>query len=341
MTAPDRHRRVAIPLDGLAPAPPADGGRLEVLRGDAMGTSWAVTMVAPRHVTPVDARRAIEARLARVIAQMSTWEPASDLCRFNAAAAGTWHTLPAECFAVVACALRIARDTDGAYDPTVGPLVDLWGFGPAGRVGEPPASAAIAAARARTGWSRVALDAGRRAAYQPGGVALDLSSIAKGFAVDEVAGALDRLGATSHLVEIGGELRGTGIKPDGSPWWVALERPPGARADVPAEGDLVVALHGRSIATSGDHVRGFQAGGRWYAHTIDPRTGAPVSHSLAMVTVVHPDCMLADAFATALMVLGARRGLAYATQLGLAAVFVERDDELVEHMTPRFAAMLD
>ena len=343
MAAPDHRRRIAIPFDGLdARALHADAGPIEVVRGTAMGTSWSVTMAMPHRVTLADVRGEIEDRLARVTAQMSTWEPDSDLCRFNAAPAGSWHTLPAECFAVLACALRVARDTDGAYDPTVGALVDLWGFGPAPRGTDPPGTAAISKARARTGWARMAVDAERRAAYQSGGVSLDFSSIAKGFAVDEVAGALDRVGVTSHLVEIGGELRGSGTKPDGSPWWVALERPPSAHGDGPAESDVMIALHGRSIATSGDYARGFATGGRWYAHTIDPRTGAPVSHPLASVTVVHPECMLADAFATALMVLGAPRGLAHATRLGLAAVFVERGpDGLEERMTPHFAAMLE
>jgi thiamine biosynthesis lipoprotein len=243
---------------------------------------------------------------------------------------------------VLAHALEVAGDTGGAYDPTVGPLVDLWGFGPAPRRHTRPPADAIAAARARTGWARLTLDARGRRARQPGGVSVDLSSIAKGFAVDEVAAYLRRLGVTSYLVEIGGELRGHGTKPDGTPWWVALERPPALPGAGSGAGDLIVALHGLSVATSGDYRRFFEDGGQCYSHTIDPRTGCPVEHGLASVTVLHPECMIADALATALMVLGAAAGLAYARRCGLMALFVDRGARGVEErMTPSFAAMFE
>lgn len=334
--------RVLIPTDlsGLETASPR-GGRVEVLRGSSMGTTWSVKMAVPPNVSLPSVRHAIERALGLVVAQMSTWEPASDLCRFNRAPAGSWRSLPDECFTVLSAALDLAAATGGAYDPTVGPLVDLWGFGPPGPVDTRPPAGAVAAARARTGWARVALDPGRRRALQPGGVALDLSSIAKGFAVDRVAGVLSELGVTCHLVEIGGELRGRGTKPDGAPWWVAIEHPPtvaGARA---APSDLLIALHALSVATSADSPRGFATGGRWHSHTIDPRTGHPVAHGLASVTVLHPACMTADALATALMVLGVEAGLACANRLGVAARFVERRPHgLVEHLTPGAAALL-
>lgn len=307
-----------------------------------MGTTWSVKLVAPRGLHPAGIRGDIEARLDRVIAQMSTWEPDSDLSRFNRAPAGRWCELRVECLTVLAHALEVAADTGGAYDPTVGPLVDLWGFGPARRPHTRPSADAIAAARARIGWERLTLDARGRRVRQPGGVSVDLSSIAKGFAVDQIAAHLRRLGVTSYLVEIGGELRGHGAKPDGTPWWVALERPADSPGDGSGPGHLIVALHGLSVATSGDYRRFFEDSGRRYSHTIDPRTGCPVDHGLASVTVLHPECMIADAVATALTVLGAPAGLAYARRRGLAALFIERGPRgIEERMTPSFAAMLE
>ena len=335
-----RHVLVPETLSGLTL--PREGSRgVAALAGATMGTTWSVKLVAERGLDLAEIRRGIEARLDRVVAQMSTWEPDSDLSRFNRAPAGSWHALPRECVHVLAHALEVAADTGGAYDPTVGPLVDLWGFGPAPSRGTRPPAAAIAGARRRTGWARIALDVHARRGRQPGGVAVDLSSIAKGFAVDEVATHLHRSGVTSYLVEIGGELRGHGVKPDGTPWWVALERPPatGGGAGV---GEAIVALHGLSVATSGDYRRSFEDGGRRYSHTIDPRTGCPVDHGLASVTVLHPECMAADALATALSVLGPDAGLAHAHRRGLVALFVVRAGAggLEERMTPGFAALL-
>lgn len=313
--------------------------RVATLAGATMGTTWCVKLVADGATATDRAGARIQAALDLVIAQMSTWEPDSDLSRFNAAPAGTWRALPDECFAVVDFALRLARETAGAYDPTIGPLVDLWGFGPAPRRTAPPTAGEIATGRARCEWDRVALDADTRRAYQPGGVSVDLSSIAKGYAVDLVASALEGEGIDRYLVEIGGELLGRGTKPDGSPWWVALERPPDARAD--PRTDTVLALHGLGVATSGDYRRYFEDGGTRYSHTLDPRTGRPVDHRLASVTVLHPECMVADALATALTVLGADEGLDWARRRDVAALFVERTaDGLDERMTPALAAML-
>jgi thiamine biosynthesis lipoprotein len=320
----------------------ANTDRVEALQGATMGTTWSVKLVAARGLHPAEIRGGIEARLDRVVAQMSTWEPDSDLSRFNRAPAGSWYRLRDECLTVLAYALEVAGDTGGAYDPTVGPLVDLWGFGPAQRQHTRPPADAIAAARARTGWAQLTLDVRGRRMRQPGGVSVDLSSIAKGFAVDQVAAHLRRLGVTSYLVEIGGELRGYGAKPDGTPWWVALERPPDSPHEGSRPGDMIVALHDLSVATSGDYRRFFEDGGRSYSHTIDPRTGCPVDHGLASVTVLHPECMIADALATALTVLGPAAGLAYARRRGLAALFIERGPRgIEERMTPRFAAMLE
>ncbi|AOY94974.1 thiamine biosynthesis protein ApbE [Cupriavidus sp. USMAA2-4] len=353
--------RVLIPLSpaaGQAPPPHAPGARLCRWQGEAMGTTWSVLAALPARagtgvadgaqgmdaveglagVESTDAvQAAIDGVLAGVVAQMSNWRGDSDIGRYNRAAPGTWLTLPADAAAVVACALQVARDSGGAYDPSAGPLVDLWGFGPAPRRSTPPAPAEVELARARCGWQRVGFDAAERRLQQPGGLSLDLCAIAKGFAVDAVSRRLAALGLPHHLVEIGGELRGAGTKPDGTPWWVELETP---AADTGGARTLV-ALYGLAVATSGDYRRYFDCGGRRYAHTLDPRTGYPASHALASVTVLHAECMLADALSTALTVLGPEAGLAFARGRQLAARFLLRTPHgFEERLSPAFEAML-
>jgi thiamine biosynthesis lipoprotein len=244
----------------------------------------------------------------------------------------------------------VARDSAGAYDPTAGALVNLWGFGPERRHDgpdfEPPSAEAARAARDQGGWDKLHIDAERRRACQPGGLQIDLSAIAKGYAVDRVVTLLaQRFGFDDVLVEVGGELRGSGLKPDGMPWWVDLESTPRwhdgeLRAD-PHLPPTRVALHGMAVATSGDYRRCFHREGTRYSHTIDPRSGAPIAHGLAMVTVLHGSCMGADALSTALTVLGPVEGPAWAEQRNLAALFVTRraDGHLEERITSAFAAL--
>ena len=340
--APQRSRRVLVPLNLPPPQPVAAQRGVQVLGGKTMGTTWSVRFVGP--VAAADLHAVIEAVLARIIAQMSPWEPESDISRFNAAPAGTWHSLATEFAAVMRYAVGLAEATGGAYDPTVGPLVDLWGFGPAGSVATPPKAADVEAARAHCGWQRLCFEAETARMFQPGGVHLDLSSIAKGYAVDCVAAALRTAGVKSFLVEIGGELRGEGVKPDGLPWWVALEPPPrSASVSTMAEPEeTIAALYGLSVATSGAYQRFFTADGRSYSHTIDPRTGYPVPPGLVSVTVIDSACMHADALATTLTVLGPDAGMALAVRENVAASFVMLEGErLHERVTPAFAAMLE
>jgi thiamine biosynthesis lipoprotein len=194
---------------------------------------------------------------------------------------------------------------------------------------------------ARCGWQRLYLDPPHRRLCQPGGVHLDLSSIAKGFAVDQVAECLKRLGFDSFLVEIGGELRGEGMKPDGTPWWIMLERPRGDAIGGGGIVDIVVAGHGLSVATSGDSQRFFESGGTRFAHTIDPRTGYPTANGLVSVSVLHPSCMEADALATAFTVLGAPDAMRYASEHGIAVAMASMREGVVEEfLSPAFAAML-
>ncbi|MBV7486785.1 FAD:protein FMN transferase [Bordetella sp. BOR01] len=288
------------------------------LAGATMGTTWSARLALPPGVTAQAAQAAIQQALGEVVAQMSTWDDTSDLSRYNRAEPG-WQALPVDCFHVLRHALALAADTGGAYDPTVGPLVNAWGFGPPPYASEPPQAATLQAARQRCGWQRIRLDESARRAWQPGGTYLDLSAIAKGYAVDHAARALDRLGLAHYLVEAGGELRARGHRPDGEPWRVAIEVPDGSDDHA-----LALPLQDRSIATSGDYRRYRHGAAGRYAHTVDPRTGHPVDNGVASVTIVHKSCMQADALATALTVLGARDGLAYAHRHGLAALFIVR-----------------
>ena len=296
----------------------ADPASLQQLDGQTMGTTWSLRFDNPRMLALERVRETVEAALARVIAQMSHWEPASDIGRFNRAAAGSHHVLPREFAEVMRCAAHWARTSAGALDPTVGPLVACWGFGPEAEASGLPTPEALAEARAHTGWHRLAFDETSGSLQQPGGITLDLSGIAKGFAVDHGLEALRGLGLADLLFEIGGELRGIGRRPGGQPWQVMI--------DAESASPQRIALADMAVATSGDRWHRRERGGRRWSHTIDPRSGEPVAHSLASVTVLHAQCMHADALATVLTVLGPDEGLAFAERHDVAALFVGHGD---------------
>ena len=297
------------------------------LAGVTMGTTWRVKLAHTRGPDPGILRDRIAARLSALVAEISHWEAGSLLSRFNRAARGTSFALPRDFASIITAGLRIAVQSDGAFDPAIGALVALWGFGPV-PVSTPPEAAALDRARASSGWRRLVYEPAAHRLHQPGGLALDLSGIAKGYAVGAVAELLDSVGVRHHLVEIGGELAGRGIRPDGDPWWVELENPPGL-----AFAPLRIALHGLAVATSGDYRRG--------THTIDPRSGRPVANGTVSVSVIHADAMTADAWASALTVLGAEEALEIGTSLGIAARIVTRKHGAVqERLTPALEAML-
>ncbi|PWF46131.1 FAD:protein FMN transferase [Massilia glaciei] len=333
-------RRVLVPAE-ISGQPPAATSSLHRFGGASMGTSWSVQLFGAGGRPDPALELGIARQLALVVEQMSHWVPQSDLSRFNSAAPGSWHALPPAFYKVLACAEDVARASGGAFDPGAGALVNLWGFGAHGRFDEAgfraPTAAAVERVQGRARAHRATLDHAARRLLQPGGVALDLSSIAKGYAVDRVADHLITLGVEHYLVEVGGELRGSGMKPDGQPWWVMLE-------PIEGEGDggeLALALHGLSIATSGDYRRYFEAGGARHAHTIDPRSGWPIKNGVASVSVVHAECMMADALSTALTVLGPVEGMAYAERAGFAARMLVRDGrQMQEHLSTRMRGML-
>tara|TARA_Y100001934_G_scaffold281778_1_gene392730 strand:+ start:1715 stop:2725 length:1011 start_codon:yes stop_codon:yes gene_type:complete len=310
--------------------------RLSVLSGPTMGTTWSVKFSGTPKDGVEDLKADIEAALEQVNAEMSTYRADSDLSRFNTAEAGTLVALPDDTVKVLSAAFQISSMTNGAYDVTVGPLVNLWGFGPDPDRFEPPSEDEIRAAQTRVGWQQLLLNGNEL--LQPGEVYVDLSSIAKGFAVDKVAELLESQGLKNYLVEVGGELRGNGTKPYGQAWRVAVERPIAGVREV----EKVVALTDMAVATSGDYRNFFESDGQLYSHTLDPRTGYPVTHTLASVSVLHESAMMADGLSTAMTVLGPEAGMDFAKQHELAVFFIVRTDKGVEELsTPAFDAIVE
>jgi thiamine biosynthesis lipoprotein len=267
---------------------------------------------------------------------MSTYRDDSELSRFNRFAANEPFPVAPETLEVFRIAREVSDLSGGAFDVTVGPLVAAWGFGATDRVPAPPSAAEITALRARVGFDRIEIDPGAGTLTKTrADVESDLSAIAKGYAVDQVAAALRELGHGNFLVEVGGEVRAGGRRLDGALWRVAIEKPDSALRGIYE----VVSLRDVALATSGDYRNYYEVGGRRISHTIDPRTARPIDHTLASVSVLHADAVHADALATALNVLGPEAGYALAEREGLAAYFlVRRDDEgFVSLETPAFA----
>lgn len=315
----------------------APTGDLHDFHGASMGTTWSVRLVDPE-LTPrarLEIEKAIEERLANVDGLMSTWDADSELSRFNRFTSTDPFPVSAQTLEVFRVAREVSELTAGAFDVTVGPLVAAWGFGATERAPASPSAKELAALRARVGWRRVRVDASSQSLSKthPETVC-DLSAVAKGYGVDEVARALHELGHTDFLVEVGGELRAQGRRGPDRPWRVAIERPSTAERAVFA----VLELEDMSLATSGDYRNYFEENGVRLSHLIDPRTARPVAHALASVSVAHADAAHADALATGLGVLGPEEGYPLAVRQGLAAYFIvrEADGALRGLATPGF-----
>ena len=285
-----------------------------------MGTSYTVELAAPMDdATRTGLKELIEAELAAINRAMSTYDPRSELSEFNSRQDLRWVPASRGLLEVLDSASRISTVTQGAFDVTVGPLVDLWGFGPQVRPRRVPDDAAIEQVRKSVGYRHVQVDpsAGTIRKRQSG-TQVDLCAIAKGYGVDRVGMTLERQGVHDYLVEIGGELRARGTAAAGRHWRVGIERP--------VEGQHVVGeivrLKNRAIATSGTTEDFFEQDGRHYSHIIDPKTARPVEHPAMAVSVIADTTMEADASATAMVVLGSERGYSLAQARGLAALFV-------------------
>lgn len=301
----------------------SDSATIVSLSGNTMGTTYHVKVVPSAQLPEASLLQAeIDIALEKVNDQMSTYRPDSELSRFNTMGHEETITVSADTAFVIAEGIHLYTVTDGALDITLGPLVNLWGFGPDKRPTELPSEAVIAAAKAKTGIEYLHLD-GTKLSKTNADLYVDLSSIAKGFGVDVVAGILDKYHVSGYLVEIGGELSVYGNKLDGSPWRVAIEQPDVDDREI----QQVIAPGDNAIATSGDYRNYYEEEGRQFSHLIDPRDGYPIDHRLASVTVLHKQSMVADGYATAMMVLGTEKSLALAKQENLAIMLIEKQDD--------------
>ena len=308
------------------------------LAGQTMGTTWHVTLIAPAGFFVDDIEPKIEDILDRVNADMSTYQSDSLIVRFNRQAPDVWFPVTHDFLQVLETALDIGERSGYAYDVTVAPLVDIWGFGAADAAIMPPSKDAIESALDRVGQDRLQLDTEHGRIMQREAVSLDFSSLAKGFAVDRIAEMLQQQGIDRFMVEVGGEMRLSGLSARGDLWRIAIERPDTG----PRSLAQPISLTDVAIATSGDYRNFFQLDGQRYSHMIDPRTGWPVAHDLVSVTVVHPSCTVADAWATALAVIGADRAMALAQEQALAVYFIRRvGDKLIHNHTPLFSVYLE
>ncbi len=289
------------------------------LNGPTMGTRWSALFFAEPDVDPAPIRAELQAAVDEVDEEMSTWKPDSDLMRLNAAPVGEWVAVPARLRAVLRLGLEIGRASGGAFDIGMGDAVTAWGFGP-GNAAPDGIRAAMQTLR-RPAHQALEFEGDHIRKVAP--IALDLNGIAKGYGVDRLAETLRDHGITDALVGIDGEMRATGLRPDGEAWTIAVEAPDAERRTPHA----ILSLQDAAVATSGDYRHWVEVQGRRLSHKMDPRRGAPLIASPASVTVVARTCAEADAWATALMVLGPDKGATLAGQSGLDALFLLRDDD--------------
>ena len=314
---------------------PSEDQQAVIVSGLTMGTTYTIKLNIPE--TKIDRptiSTEINHRLDRINSQMSTYMETSTLSLFNQSNTQDWQEIPVDLYTVIEEALRINKLSYRAFDITVGPVVNLWGFGPKARSDIVPEESAIKEALDKVGSEYIHL---RKEPYaikkDKPNLYIDLSAIAKGNAVDVIADYLDELRFNNYMVEIGGEIKTKGVNPNNQIWHIGIEKPLDDQRSV----QTVITLNNTGMATSGDYRNYFEENGIRYSHTIDPSTGKPITHKLASVTVLHPSAMTADAMATALLVLGPERGTELALEKNLAALFLVRGkDSFIEIMTPQF-----
>ena len=290
--------------------------------GETMGTTWSVKVISP--TTSMEQAVALELTLQGTLdtvnAQMSTWQEDSELSRFNAHASTEPFAMSAQTLTVLAAAAEVNQQSGGAFDITIAPVVDAWGFGLEETL-RGPTDAEAAILMATVGMEKLTLDPeGGTAAKATPELTCDLSAIAKGYGVDAVAEAVEKAGYTEYMVEVGGEIRAMGSNGRGLTWQIGIEKPDAERGAVHS----VLPLHNTGMATSGDYRNYIEQDGVRISHTIDARTGRPITHPLASVTVLHDSAMMADALATAINVLGPEEGFALAEEQGLPVMMLVR-----------------
>lgn len=315
-----RDHRVLMPTGDIIPAPPP-GERLLSMNGQVFGEPWTVRLIVPTGADEAALRAAVDETLTTLTALCDDTDPRSEASRFNTAPAGVW-ALSKPFWGLLDQSMDIADETNGAFDPTLGALARLWD-------GPTPDAAAVQAALAVSGWRALRLNREARGAMQVGGMGLDFRALIGGHAADQLSARLTREGATSHLVSVGGVLRGAGVKSNAEPWLVGIDLPDDL--DAPR---TVAALFDLALATSADPDAAV-------SRTLDGATGQPIDNGLIAVTVLDASAARADAWATALRVMGPYDGPPYAEMAEIAAHFVERTERgLIEHMSPAFRAML-
>lgn len=317
-------------LSACSPAPE------EIIQfsGETMGTTYHVTLRNPGDLRAERLKQQLDYQLAHFNQIASTYIEDSELNKLNRAPIGEWQQLSEPLYAILTMALEVSWLSGGAFDITVAPLVDLWGFGPVKREGR-PSDDALADVMDRVGYNRLQLDMLEPKLMKSAALSMDLSAIAKGYGVDAAAIWLTSLGVKDYLVEIGGEMRVAGKSPRGDAWRIGVENPAGGGPQ------LAIALGDIAVATSGDYRNYFEQDGVRYSHTIDPRTGRPITHTLASVTVLDPSCAFADAMATALSVMGTERALALAEAQDLPVYIIEKGEEgFVSRYSSAFAPYL-
>lgn len=313
-------------------------GNVETLTGSAMGTTYSIKLKGRSAAIALDELgNEIGGLLESIEAELSTYRPESGLSTFNASASTDWQPVSELLCRSVAAALAISELSDGAFDVTVGPLVDLWGFGAEGMGFEPPEDALVEERLAIVGFENLEADCEQSALRKAiPELRVDLSGWAKGHAVDRVAERLEELGVDEYLVEVGGELRTRGTNGAEEAWVIAIESPDPSGRTVYA----TVGVSGLAVATSGDYRNFFEHEGVRYSHTIDTDTGRPVSHDLAAVTIVHPSAAYADALATAVHVLGPEAGYELVEREGIAALLLSYESQGISgRATPAFARL--
>lgn len=298
-----------------------NGDSMESLTGPTMGSTYSIKYV--RHAdlpAPAEVRVEVEKILTDVDRQMSTYRSDSDIERFNDLPADRCQKMPAPILELIRVGEKLSEQSEGSYDVTVEPLLNLWGFGPQAREEKVPGAEALAQVQKRVGYRHLRIEGDQLC--KDAAVEVDFNSIAAGYAIDTIAAKLDAMGIHNYLAEATGELKAAGRKLDGSPWKIALEEP----RDDQQVAQRIINVDGYGVSTSGDYRNYFEQGGRRYSHTFDARTGAPVLHTLASVTVIHPSALMADGLSTLLLILGPERGWDYAETHNIGAFFVIRAD---------------
>ncbi len=303
--------------------------------GEIMGTTYHITVASfSDEMDPDVLSSAAHKKLSMVEEKMSIYRKESELSQFNDHSSTTPFVMSPETIEVFQISQQISAETEGAFDITMGPLVNEWGFGPQ-RVTGNPDETRIAKLLEYTGHHKIEIRNNTMIVKTHPSVWCDLSAVAKGYGVDKVAEEFDRLGITNYLIEVGGEVRTNGINPEGTIWRLAIERP----IDEDHVSQMVVGLSGVALATSGDYRIFRIENGKRFSHVIDPGTGWPATHQLASASVIHPSCAWADAYATAIMVMGPEKGYQFSLDHHLAVYLLIRKDSnhFIACQTPAFS----